>query len=109
MPQYLAAAEPARPAIEVVASTLNRIRLVAALVGNNLIVGVAVPIYAFASLSMQRVPKWIGWLGLAVGVLKWLPLDYWPSPAFIGFMGWLAAMGIFWIRLDGVPNSASLD
>ncbi len=100
MPQYLNASESSRPAIEVLASTLNRVRLTAATVGNTLILGVAVPIFAVAALMSRRVPKWIVWLGVAVGVLKWLPIHYWPSPAFVGFMLWLVAMGIVWLRLS---------
>ena len=88
------------------ASTLNRVRLTAAIVGNTLILGVAVPTFAVAALLSQRVPRWIAWLGSAVGVLKWLPLAYWPSPAFVGFMLWLVAMGIVWLRL---PVESSLD
>ena len=99
MPQYLSSSESSRPAIEVLASTLNRVRLTAAIVGNTLILGVAVPTFAVAALLSQRVPRWIAWLGIAVGVLKWLPLNYWPSPAFVGFMLWLVAMGIVWLRL----------
>lgn len=99
MPKYLAASEATRPALEVVASTLNSVRLVAAKIGNGLIVGVAVPILALASLKVRQVPNWVGWLGVLVGVSKWLPLNYWPSPAFIGFMLWLIAMGVTWVRM----------
>ena len=99
MPQYLTANESSRPAIEVLASTLNRVRLTAASVGNTLILGVGVPIFAVAALLSRRVPKWIAWTGVAVGLLKWLPIHYWPSPAFVGFMLWLVAMGVVWLRL----------
>lgn len=99
MPNFLAATDSAKPALEVLASTLNRIRLIAATIGNSLILGVGVPIFALATLSIRQVPKWIGWLGVSVGALKWLPLHYWPSPAFVGFMLWLVAMGVTWLRL----------
>lgn len=99
MPQYITSSEASRPAIEVLASTLNRVRLTAATLGNTLILGVAVPIFAVAALLSRRVPKAIAWLGIAIGVLKWLPISYWPSPAFVAFMLWLVAMGITWLRL----------
>lgn len=100
MPKYLAADMATRPAVEVLASTLNRIRLIAATVGNHLILGVAVPIFAAASFRISRVPKWVRWLGIAVGICTWLPLRFWPPPAFVGFMVWMVAMGVIWLRLD---------
>ena len=99
IPKYLAATESAKPALEVLASTLNRIRLVAATVGNHLDLGLGVPVLALASLRIRQVPKWVGWLGVLVGVSTWIPLHYWPSPNFIGFVVWLIAMGITWLRL----------
>lgn len=99
MPKYLATGAADRPAIEVLASTLNRIRLVAATVGNHLDLGIAVPVIAAASLRLPQVPKWIGWLGIAAGILTWLPISYWPPPGFVAFMVWMAAMGITWLRL----------
>ena len=99
IPKYLASPESAKPALEVLASTLNRIRLVAATVGNHLDLGLGVPVLALASLRIRQVPKWVGWLGVLVGVSTWIPLHYWPSPNFIGFVVWLIAMGITWLRL----------
>ncbi|MGZ5416658.1 MAG: DUF4386 family protein [Nocardioides sp.] len=71
--------------------------------GNFLGWGVAVPMFAVAILRTRALPRWIGWLGLLVGVLAgWLGLL---SPAssviegiasigFIGFFVFMLSMGI---------------
>lgn len=98
-PKYLAASEAARPAIDAVIFALWRLAMVAAGIGNKLVVCAGVPIFAAASLRFLPIPKWIGWFGLFVGGLSWVPIRYWPPPAFVGFMLWMFIMGIVWVRL----------
>lgn len=109
-PKYIAASEAMKPALEVAVSTLNGTRFLAALVGNMLALGVGVPIFALASLRARRVPRWIAWLGLGIALMKWLSVTaYFPAaPRLIaeinrlavwGFMLWLVAMGVAWLRL----------
>jgi len=76
-------------------------------IGDALVWGVVVPLYAWASLRTRVVPRWIGWLGLFTAVFAgWLGLL---SPAssvidgltflgFVGFFVWMAAMGIALLR-----------
>jgi hypothetical protein len=75
--------------------------------GNFLGWGVAVPMFAVAILRTRALPRWIGWLGLLVGVLAgWLGLL---SPAsgviegissigFIGFIVFMLSMGVAILR-----------
>jgi hypothetical protein len=75
--------------------------------GNFLGWGVAVPMFAVAILRTRALPRWIGWLGILVGVLAgWLGLL---SPAsgviegissigFIGFFVFMLSMGVAMLR-----------
>ena len=45
------------------------VALVTNAAGNFLGFGVVVPLYAVAILTTRALPRWIGWLGLLVGVL----------------------------------------
>lgn len=75
--------------------------------GNFLGWGVAVPMFAAAILRTRALPRWIGWLGLVVGVLAgWLGLL---SPVsaviegisgigFIGFFVFMVSMGVAILR-----------
>jgi len=76
--------------------------------GNFLGWGVAVPMFAAAILRTRALPRWIGWLGLVVGILAgWLGLL---SPVsgviegisgigFIGFFVFMLSMGVAILRL----------
>jgi len=110
MPLYLEASSAVRPALDVLASTLNRTKLLAALVGNTLALGVGVPVFALAVLRTRRAPSWIGWLGVVIAVMQWGGIPaYFPGThptfyaiaqlGFVGFMVWLVAMGIVWLRI----------
>jgi hypothetical protein len=57
-------ATPAAPA-----DTFAAIALVTNAAGNFLGFGVVVPLYAVSILTTRALPRWIGWLGLLVGVL----------------------------------------
>jgi XapX domain-containing protein len=66
--------------------------------------GVVIPLYAIAILTTGALPRWIGWLGLLVGLLAgWLRLL---SPASsvisgissIGFFVFMLSMGIALLR-----------
>lgn len=110
MPGYVGADEAAKPIWAAINATMLRTLLIAASVGNTLDWGVAVPIFALASLRIRVVPKWIGWLGVLVGVLQWyhnlmrlfplfalvpLPIALVPS-----FIVWMVAMGVVFLRMQ---------
>src|SRR5262245_22146154 len=76
-------------------------------IGDVLVWAIVVPLYAWASLRTRAVPRWIGWFGLATGVLAgWLGLlspvssviDGITFLGFVGFFVWIAAMGIALLR-----------
>jgi hypothetical protein len=69
VPGYVAADEAAKASLAVTFDTLAIISLILNYTGNALGWAVAVPLYALAILRTSVVPRWIGWLGLAVAVL----------------------------------------
>lgn len=103
VPGYVAADEATRTSLAVTFDTLANLSLVLNYVGNALGWGVSLPLFAVAILRTQAIPRWIGWLGLAVAVLAgWLGLL---APAssviegvttlgFLAFFAFMLAMGI---------------
>jgi len=85
--------------------------------GNFLGWGVAVPMFAVAIIRTQALPRWIGWLGILVGVLAgWLGLL---SPAsgviegiasigFIGFFVFMLSMGVAILRRRDTRESVDI-
>jgi hypothetical protein len=75
--------------------------------GDVVLWGVVVPMYAVAVLKTSVVARWIGWLGLGVGVFAGLGDALSPASSviegltFIGFVAffvWTAAMGVALLR-----------
>ena len=107
VPAYTAADPAGQAALGEAADTFAAFALVTNAAGNFLGWGVVVPLYSVAILTTRAVPRWIGWLGLLVGVLAgWLGLL---SPAssvisaissigFIGFFVFMLSMGIALLR-----------
>jgi hypothetical protein len=90
--------------------TMAAISLVINASGDALVWGVAVPLYAWAILTTQALPRWVGWLGLAVAVLAgWVGLlapasniaDNLSSVGFIAFFVFMLSMGITILRRRG--------
>jgi Domain of unknown function (DUF4386) len=85
--------------------------------GNFLGWGVAVPMFAVAIIRTGALPRWIGWLGILVGVLAgWLGLL---SPAsdviegissigFIGFFVFMLSMGVAILRRHDTRQSVDI-
>jgi hypothetical protein len=93
VPAYVAADPAGQATLAATADTFAAIALVTNAAGNFLGWGIVVPLYAVDILTTRALPRWIGWLGLLVGLLAgWLGLL---SPASsviasisnIGFIG----------------------
>lgn len=107
VPAYSGAGPAAQASMAVTADTLAAIALVTNSAGNVLGWGVATPMFGLAVLQTPHLPRWIGWLGLAVGLLAgWLgvltpAVDVFEVPSTLGFFGFfvfLVAMGIAILR-----------
>ena len=72
-----------------------------------------VPLFAYATLRLRAVPRWVAWLGLGTALFGgWLGLVGIFIPAvdvsflgFVGFFVWMAAMGISLLRRSGRYNA----
>jgi hypothetical protein len=120
VPAYVDADPAGKATLAAIADTLAATALVTNAAGNFLNFGVVVPLYALAILTTRALPRWIGWLGLLVGVLAgWLGLL---SPAssvisavsnvgFLGFFVFMLSMGIALLRrrsrVDGVAQASA--
>ena len=103
VPAYVAADETTKASLAVTFDTLANLSQILNYAGNFLGWGVAIPLYALAILKTSAVPKWIGWLGLAVAFLAgWLAL-FAPASSvidgitvigFIAFFVFMLSMGI---------------
>lgn len=107
VPAYTAAGPAGQASMAVTADTLAAIALVTNSAGNILGWGVATPMIALAVLQTRLLPRWIGWLGLAVGLLAgWIGMltpaaDVFEVASTLGFFGFfvfLLAMGISILR-----------
>jgi Domain of unknown function (DUF4386) len=82
--------------------------------GNFLGWGVAVPMFAVAILKTRALPRWIGWLGILVGVLAgWLGLLNPASGVIegissIGFIGFMLSMGVAILRRHDTRQSGDI-
>ena len=99
--------------ILVLADTIDTIGVLADLVSNVLILGIALLLFSIAIIRTSVMPKWIGWLGVVSAIMGgWLSLL---GPAFsvfeivtlIGFllfMVWIISVGV---RLLGLEESVA--
>jgi hypothetical protein len=107
VPGYVAAGRVTQAALTVDFDTWAITCLVFNHIGDALVWGVVVPLYAWAALRTRAVPRWIAWVGLFSGVVAgWLGLlspassviDALTFVGFVGFFVWIAAMGFALLR-----------
>jgi hypothetical protein len=107
VPGYVGASAAAQESLRVTTDTLAATALVFNYIGDALVWAVVVPLYAWASLKVAAVPRWIGWLGLFTGLFAGVlgllspASDFIDGITFVGFVGffvWMAAMGIALLR-----------
>ena len=98
VPSYSGAEPAGQGTLAATFDTFAATALVTNSAGNFLGWGVAVPMFAVAILKTRLLPRWIGWLGILVGVLAgWLGLlvpvaDVFEGPSTIGFLGFFVFM-----------------
>jgi hypothetical protein len=107
VPGYVDATGATRASIEVTADALAATSRITNYIGDALLWGVVVPLYALAILKTTVVRRWIGWVGMVSAVFAgWLGLL---SPAssvidgitFIGFVTFfvfMASLGVSLLR-----------
>jgi hypothetical protein len=107
VPAYTNADAAGQATLAATADTFAGTALVTNAAGNFLGWGVAVPLYAVAILTTRALPRWIGWLGLLVGLLAgWLGqlspasdiIEGISSLGFIGFFVFMLSMGVALLR-----------
>jgi hypothetical protein len=103
VPDFTVADASARAGLQTTGDLLAGMALATNYVGDVLAWGVAVPIFALAVLRTGALPRWIGWLGIFVGVVGgWIgalglassTLEDVSALGFLAFFVWMAAMGI---------------
>lgn len=106
-PAYAEASEAVRPSLEVMATTLMRIGVLAEALADHLIAPIGTALFAVAILRTSVMPRWLGWLGLAVALLRWQgwldPIsDVFRGFSYVGFIALgvsVVAMGVIMLRL----------
>jgi hypothetical protein len=107
VPGYTDADAASRSSLAVLTDTLASVSDVLNYTGDVLAWGVAVPLFAVAILKTSVVPRWIGWLGIFVGVFAGLATLLRPasnvieeitSVGFVAFFLFVASMGIALLR-----------
>jgi hypothetical protein len=109
VPGYVAGDAATQASLATTADTFAVLALVVNYTGDVILWGVVVPMYAIAVLKTSVLPRWLGWLGVGVGVFAGLGDALSPASSviegltFIGFVGffvWNAAMGVSLLRRD---------
>jgi len=107
VPGYVDGSSTTKDSLAVATDTLVETAHLLSYIGGLFVFGVVVPLYAWAVLKTNVLPRWIGWVGIVTAVFAgWLgaaaPASRQVEDAtFIGlaaFFVWLAAMGIAILR-----------
>ena len=114
---YMAADPASRAGQALLIETLADLSQVLNVTGDVVLWGVVLPLFAYATLKLRVVPRWVAWLGLGTTVFGgWLGLIGIFIPAidvsflgFVAFFVWLAAMGISLLRRAGRDTAVSAE
>jgi hypothetical protein len=107
VPGYTEADGATRAPLAVVSDTLASLSDLLNYTGDVLAWGVAVPLFAVAILKTAVVARWIGWLGIFVGVFAGLATLLRPASSviegitvvgFVAFFVFMASMGVALLR-----------
>jgi hypothetical protein len=107
VPAYTDADAASQATLATTFDTFAATALVTNSAGNFLGWGVVIPLFSVAILTTRALPRWIGWLGILVGVLAgWLGLlapvssvlEGISSIGFLAFFVFMASMGVAILR-----------
>jgi uncharacterized protein DUF4386 len=110
VPGYVAAEAATKASLATTADTFAVLALVVNYTGDVVLWGAVVPMYALAVLKTSVIPRWIGWLGIGVGIFAGLGDALSPASSviegvssigFVAFFVWTAAMGVTLLRRRG--------
>jgi hypothetical protein len=99
VPGYVSGDAATRASLATTADTFAVLARVVNYTGDVILWGVVVPMYAIAVLKTSVLPRWIGWLGVGVGVFAGLGDALSPASSviegitFIGFVGFFVWNG----------------
>ena len=95
-PAYAATSEAIRPALEVTATTLLQIGVLAEFVADHMLQPVTGSLFGLAILPTSVVPHWMGWLSLAIALSRSMGLSEPASDAFRAFstIGFISGGGV---------------
>ncbi|MDQ2911247.1 MAG: hypothetical protein M3R26_00130 [Actinomycetota bacterium] len=107
VPGYVVATGATRESLTVTTDTLASLALVLNYTGDVIVWGVVVPLFSWAVLKTNLLPRWIGWLGIITAFFAgWLgaaapasrQLEDATFIGFVAFFVWMAAMGLALLR-----------
>ncbi len=106
-PAYAEASVVIRPTLEVMATTLLQIGVLAEFMADHLVGPLRTALFGLAIILTSVLPRWLGWLGLLLALIRWMGLlepvsDVFRVFSFIGFIGLgllLVAMAVALLRL----------
>lgn len=106
-PGYAEASDVTRPALMVMASTLDKINDIANDAGLLLLPGIGVLLFALVIIRTSIMPSWVGWLAFPAAIVEWLSTlepvlgaqGALSGVSFVLFMVWMLVMGVVLVRL----------
>jgi hypothetical protein len=111
-PDFAGAGPTARTTLQTTGDLMAGTALATNYVGDLMIWAVAVPLFGLAAVRTRAVSRWIGWLGVLVGVVGgWIgafgivstTVEDITAIGFLGFFVWMLAMGVALLRGPHVP------